>query len=278
MSTTDIALREELPTLPPGVFTGLGFNLPEDLSVDDWRSIGEALSLAERGVQWAIGDWWSAGEHRYGEAAQIAFEIGIDAETLRGHAWVAANVTPELRKPDLSWSHHRAIAALCVEDQVDLLDKAADEKWSVRRLTEAAREAVGDEKPRKAPEPVRHAERRDEAVFSVTQAANRLSDAAAVVQSPGFRLGTDVAQDLLREVGKVDTARATLLGLIDDEVGALGMTVPKYDLPKQIIDTRVATAGNVHLAVGNQKVSLGGLSDEIGEQTITFEEYMERTR
>jgi hypothetical protein len=45
--------------------------LPEGLSADDWRALGEQLGRAERSVMWWIGDWWAYGEHRYGDRADI---------------------------------------------------------------------------------------------------------------------------------------------------------------------------------------------------------------
>lgn len=268
--------------VPMGI-TPSGLTLPDDLDLEGWTTIGAQLAAAEKAVQWCVGDWWAFGEHRYGEAQETATALGISSETLRGYAYTAKAVDPVRRNTDLSYGHHRIVAPLEDDDQDRFLTQAAESDWSIAELTRQVRAETADREPgesrkKKDPEPAKHAERRDEAVFSVTQAANRLGDAVGVINGPGFRLSTDVAQDILREVGKLDNTRGELLQVIEDEVGALGITVPPYTPPKSTITTKVADAGNPYLAAGEQrKVSLGGLSDDVGEFTLTLEEYNERT-
>ena len=50
---------------PPGSPAGL--LLPESLTYDDWRRIGDDLRGIESGVLWWIGDWLRYGERVHGE-------------------------------------------------------------------------------------------------------------------------------------------------------------------------------------------------------------------
>ena len=46
-------------------------DLSGDLSFEQWLEIGAELGRAEDRLQWAIGDWWVYGEHRYGRRKAI---------------------------------------------------------------------------------------------------------------------------------------------------------------------------------------------------------------
>ena len=58
----------------PGIISPTGWQLPDDLSVDDWASLGRQLHRVVESVQWWLGDWWVYGEHSYGERAGLVAE------------------------------------------------------------------------------------------------------------------------------------------------------------------------------------------------------------
>lgn len=142
MTTTDL----EVPTLVlalPGEVTPNSLTLPEGLSFEDWASYGPRLRLVGEAVMWWYGDWWRYGERLYGEAAAQAAPTGYSSETLRVAAWVAERVEPVTRVTDLSFTHHREIAALPAADQRRLLATAVvgdgETKWTVQELKAAVR-------------------------------------------------------------------------------------------------------------------------------------------
>jgi hypothetical protein len=49
-----------------------GLQIPADLELDKWAVIGEELAQIGNGVQWALGDWWAYGHHKYGERKAAA--------------------------------------------------------------------------------------------------------------------------------------------------------------------------------------------------------------
>jgi hypothetical protein len=43
------------------------YELPAELSVEQWLDVGRVLGRVRGSVMWWIGDWWAYGEHRYGD-------------------------------------------------------------------------------------------------------------------------------------------------------------------------------------------------------------------
>ena len=99
----------------PGEVTTISLVLPETLSFEDWDAIGKRLSQVASGVQWWIGDWLNYGERRYGEMYSQAEAITErENQLLRNYKYVSANVELSSREDNLSWTHHREVAALPV--------------------------------------------------------------------------------------------------------------------------------------------------------------------
>lgn len=60
--------------------------------------------------------------------------LGLGHEHVRQCAWVAAKIPAHLRKPGLTWSHHRLVARLPHDRQDELLKLAEDTGLRVREL------------------------------------------------------------------------------------------------------------------------------------------------
>lgn len=131
-----LALRPEIQ------FTPTGLTLPEDLPFDEWADYGQTLFQIERGVMWAIGDWWRYGEHRYGERAAAALDSHYSYQTFRDAGWVAGAVETSRRRDGLSWSHHREVAALDPDDQDFWLSEAEHGEWSQKELRTRVKRGV----------------------------------------------------------------------------------------------------------------------------------------
>ncbi len=123
-----VALRPEIQ------FGTTGLTLPPDLSFDEWSDYGQTLFAMERGVMWALGDWWRFGEHRYGEKAAQALDSNYAYQTLANAGWVAGRIEPSLRREALPWSHHSAVARLEPDDRAYWLDEAERGEWSYHEL------------------------------------------------------------------------------------------------------------------------------------------------
>ncbi len=127
----------------------------------------------------------------------------------------------------------------------------------------------------KTKSPQEHAEARDAAVFSTKQAVTRLQDCLKLISAPGFRLTVEVAQDIQRELNKLDKVYGDLLIRLDEEVGHIGARAPRKSPPIPAKSTeKPAAAGGIK--ANRTDVSLGGLSDTVGDQTLTLDEWKAR--
>lgn len=114
--------------------------LPPDYSFEEWEQLGVALGRMERSVQWWVGDWIRFGESRFGEKyAQAMDATGKEYGTLATTVWVAEHIDTSRRRENLSWGHHREVAALEPAEQDRWLDEAEAEGMSVMDLRSAVK-------------------------------------------------------------------------------------------------------------------------------------------
>ena len=86
-------------------------------------------------IQLAIGDLLNYMQGRFGEAYAQALEASdYTSGTAANVQWVARSVPPEVRRLELNFDHHRAVAPLPVEQQAEWLEKAEKESLSARAL------------------------------------------------------------------------------------------------------------------------------------------------
>ncbi len=116
------------------VFRDVALCVPDRVSWEDWQELGEVLSAMQRSSSWWLGDWWNAGEKRWGERAAQATGLGVSAGTLSTAAWVASRIEPQRRRSGVSFAHHQAVAARSPEEQDRWLDVCEREGWTVAEL------------------------------------------------------------------------------------------------------------------------------------------------
>jgi len=106
--------------------TPTGYELPADLSAEQWLDVGAALGRVRGSVMWWVGDWWAYGEHKYGERAAIVQDenwVGPAYQTCKNAATIC-RAFEKSRRRDLSFKAHAEIAPLPVEEQEHLLEWA----------------------------------------------------------------------------------------------------------------------------------------------------------
>jgi hypothetical protein len=117
--------------LPEGVrLFATGITIPETTDEENWKAIGIKLVTIEKSSNFARGDWWSFGEHKYGDRAEVARKLHLDFDYLCTLGWVCRKVPTSSRKEGLSFKHHEAVAKLEPELQ---------EKWLTRAFRGDAR-------------------------------------------------------------------------------------------------------------------------------------------
>lgn len=128
--------------LPENVVIGLtGIEFAGDIPYEQWERLMSTVSHMEMAAQWAIGDALNYGASRYGEKYSQAIEVtGHSYQALANYSWVARNVPPDVRRPGLSWTHHRAVAKLDPQAQDTILRQAEAEQWTVDVLIDMTRE------------------------------------------------------------------------------------------------------------------------------------------
>ncbi len=184
-----------------------------------------------------------------------------------------------------SWGTLSELARLTEDEALGALESGAirpdltrPEALDLVRPAPAERD-LGDEDhtsdEEKVPKIKDYAEARDAAVFSAKQAHVRLADCLRLIKTPGFRLTVEVAQDIQRELNKVDKVYGDLLLSLDEEVGFL-QRAPRNSSVVIPAASKPVAAGSGGLKAGRTEVSLGGQSDHIGDTTITLETYNER--
>lgn len=136
-----VALRPEIE------FTRVGLSLPDDLSFEDWQDYGERLFAMERGVMWAIGDWWRYGDQRYGERAAQALDSRYAFGTLANAGYVAGSIETSRRREVLTFSHHQEVASLPTHEQDYWLDEAERGEWTRNELRARIKRGMTNDEP-----------------------------------------------------------------------------------------------------------------------------------
>src|SRR5688500_8457271 len=119
-----------------GCLTPLGLNLEgREMTEDGMVGLGQFFGEVRDMTAWGIGDWVNQMEERFPElVAQAAEVTGRSPATLSNHARVSQRVPLDRRRPGLSWSHHREVAALEPHDQLAWLERAETERLSLEEF------------------------------------------------------------------------------------------------------------------------------------------------
>jgi N6-adenosine-specific RNA methylase IME4 len=105
----------------PGKLTRVGWELPDDLTQEQWLDAGKALKGAEGAMLWWVGDWAAAGDERYGRLKEVVEQVEFEYSTVNNAAQVARAFHEfNRRRLNVPWSHHQEVAA-CPPDEADLL-------------------------------------------------------------------------------------------------------------------------------------------------------------
>ena len=130
--------------------TGLYLADP-NLTYTQLEAVGGLLGRMHQSLRFAIGDYLLLLENMYPEKfSQGAEVLGISEEGLREYLRVSEKVPRSIRREKLSWSHHRAVAALSkvnkdgkiesdVRSQREWLERAETERLSHHQLRAALR-------------------------------------------------------------------------------------------------------------------------------------------
>jgi hypothetical protein len=116
------------------ILTNTGLMLPDNCTEEDFFEAGRFLSRIEQGMQWAIGDWYNA--IPWGDKAAACEKAGLNFTTARIYGNVCAVFQIDRRLSNLSFDKHQRLVnqELTHAQRSELLDKSAENGWSVARL------------------------------------------------------------------------------------------------------------------------------------------------
>lgn len=121
------------------LITPTGLEVIGKPTFDEWMAFGQVLWGIKSAVQWALADWITYGEQKFGDKyAQAIDETKQSYQTLANYVWVGKRFETSRRRGNLSFSHHEAVAAIpdpVIRDQ--LLTEAATRKLNrdeIRKL------------------------------------------------------------------------------------------------------------------------------------------------
>lgn len=143
------------PLDEPGfTFTATGLIIDPSVTFEEWERYGRKLQLAEKGIQWALGDWVIHGETHFKERAAQAVEFtGRKIKTLQNYATVAESVEKSRRRDSdvVDFSTHAEVASLPAEEQERILAMAEADPGEmtvqkVRREVHKAKRKMGKQK------------------------------------------------------------------------------------------------------------------------------------
>lgn len=113
--------------------TALGLTIHAAMTVEEWQAVGARLASLDNGVRWAIGDWLVYGASEWpGTYMDLATRLGLSEQSIANAVSVAKRVPREIRRADLTWSHHDEVASLHPRThlQSQWLEQAAENGWT----------------------------------------------------------------------------------------------------------------------------------------------------
>jgi hypothetical protein len=123
------------PRSTPALTKRTGLTIPNNVSIEDWKEIGNRIFVLSNSSVWWLGDWLVYGQEHYPNRYRRAIEeTSLDYQTLRNYAWIAKRYPLHRRRAKLSFQHHAELASLPDEQQDEWLSRAEKFGWSRNML------------------------------------------------------------------------------------------------------------------------------------------------
>jgi len=137
---TDESALARIPDL--SVYTRmLGLSLPDDVTELEFFQVGVQLARMERGLNWAIGDWYNG--MQWGDKMDACARVGLDYGMAKQYAYTAGKYTLEQRHEAVSFGHHAKIPALEPVQREELLVRVEEEGLTCADLSAIKRDMKG---------------------------------------------------------------------------------------------------------------------------------------
>jgi len=140
MESNSTLVKIESPQIQTSLLS-TGWNLPAQITEDDWKQAGSFLMQVNQARQWWLGDWWNA--CKWGDGKAACEEVGVNHNLAEKCGVVAKNFKSFRRRKDLTFTHHQDV---CTVDNTTIQDQLLDwcltgsKRKSVRELREKVQE------------------------------------------------------------------------------------------------------------------------------------------
>jgi hypothetical protein len=125
--------------------------LPDDATFESCQNMLSAMQGLGNCTKWWIGDVLVHAERAFGEKyAQLLDASDFEYGALRNICYTATQVAPSVRRKELTFWHHREVAALLPNDQRKFLKIAVDQKLSAAALRALIQNKDKEPKPKKS--------------------------------------------------------------------------------------------------------------------------------
>lgn len=129
-AVTDLELFKDLEN--QGAITDVGLKyLPSDTTPGEFEALCFMIGHVYKKIRWVVGDLIVKGEGIFGhEVYQLVEALDISPDSRQQYARVATAIPFDRRRPELTWSHHRAVVSLEESEQDRWLALAVENGWN----------------------------------------------------------------------------------------------------------------------------------------------------
>lgn len=124
----------------------ISLSIEETPTFEQFDDKGADLANVEHALPFLIGDWARIGHDIFGEQYFQATRhfVNIKERTIGNYASTCRKVAPEVRRTELSFSHHKYVRTFEQKEQIKWLDKAVKNKWTSEELRAEIKKAKGE--------------------------------------------------------------------------------------------------------------------------------------
>lgn len=109
--------------------------MPDGIEFEKVELMLAGLKIVSDSIRFWLGDLLVYSERNYGEKySQLVDATDYSYQGLCDMMWVANAIAPNVRRKELTWSHHREVAKLSGDRQAEYLKIAVDKQMSVADL------------------------------------------------------------------------------------------------------------------------------------------------
>lgn len=125
----------------PIVYEATTLGITKRLTYQQAEKVAYTLDRMSGSVQFWVGDFMIIAEKEFGEEFAQLVPEGESRETWRKYKWVCERVSPDVRRVELTFSHHEIVAKMEPEEQARWLELAVKDRLTKAQLKEAIKAA-----------------------------------------------------------------------------------------------------------------------------------------